>query len=216
MAGRYSIERELALDDFDPRRNPWLRRASRLVYENAWISVREDDVIRPDGQPGLYGVVTMKSWALGIVPLAENGDTFLVGQYRYSLEQYSWEIPQGGGAKDASPLVGAQRELREETGLSAARWAYLGETHTSNSVTDEVGCLFLAEALTAGPAEPDGTEQLRLWRLPLRQAWALALSGEISDAISIVGLARAVHFLDSDRTWQPIERAFPGFGRRPG
>lgn len=170
-------------------------------------------MIRPDGQPGIYGVVTMKNWALGIVPLAENGDTFLVGQFRYAHDQYSWEIPQGGGPKDLSPLVGAQSELREETGLEAARWTYLGETHTSNSVTDEVGCIFLAEELTAGQPEPDGTERLRLWRLPLRQAWAMALSGEIPDAISIVGLARAVHFLDSGRAWRPIQRTFPGLGR---
>jgi 8-oxo-dGTP pyrophosphatase MutT (NUDIX family) len=193
--------------------NPWQRRASRQVYENPWIRVREDKVIRPDGQPGIYGVVEFKTWALGIVPVTPEGDTFLVGQYRYTLGLYSWEIPEGGGSPLATPLEGAQRELEEETGISAAGWTYLGEAHLSNSATDEVGCIFLAEELSFGEARPEGTEQLRLRRLPLADAFRMAMTGEISDALAIVGLARAYHYLQSGRSWQPIERSFPGFGR---
>ena len=194
-------------------KNPWTRRGSRDIYENPWIKLREDQVIRPDGQPGIYSVVEFKNWAVGVVPLADNGDTFLVGQYRYTLDLYSWEIPEGGGPPDRSPLDNAQRELREETGIVAARWTYLGEAHLSNSVTTEVGCVFLAEDLTIGEPQPDGTEELRLWRLPLTEACEMAMSGQISDSLAIIGLLRARHYLDSGRTWQPIERSFPGLGR---
>jgi 8-oxo-dGTP pyrophosphatase MutT (NUDIX family) len=195
--------------------NPWRRLSSRSIYTNPWIHVREDQVIRPDGNPGIYGVVELQNWAIGIVPLTDDGDTFLVGQYRYTLDVYSWEIPEGGGPKSETPLAAARRELREETGIAAERWAYLGEAHLSNSVSDEVGCVFLAEGLTFGAAEPDGTEDLRIRRLPFAEAVEMALSGEISDALAIIGLLRADHYLRTGRAWQPIERSFPGLGRRP-
>ena len=197
----------------EPTRSPWTRRASRVVYDNPWIRVRDDRVIRPDGQPGVYGVVEMKSWAVGIVPLTDDGDTFLVGQYRYTLDLYSWEIPEGGASKLATPLDSARRELREETGIAAARWTYLGEAHLSNSVTDEVGCVFLAEGLAFGDAEPEETEELRVRRLPFAEAVAMALVGEISDALAVIGLLRADRYLRDGRSWQPIERSFPGLGR---
>jgi 8-oxo-dGTP pyrophosphatase MutT (NUDIX family) len=193
-------------------RNPWRRLASRPIYQNPWIKVREDQVTRPDGNPGIYGVVEFQSWAIGVVPLADNGDTFLVGQYRYTLDQYSWEIPEGGGSKDETPLASAQREIREETGITAATWTYLGEAHLSNSATDEVGCVFLAEGLTLGAADPDGTEDLALRRLPFEDAVRMALTGEISDALAVVGLLRADHYLRSGRAWSPIQRSFPGLG----
>lgn len=194
--------------------NPWVRLSSRDVYENPWIKVREDNVIRPDGNPGIYGVVEMKAWAIGIVAVTDTGDTLLVGQYRYPIDRYSWEIPEGGGSTPDSPLEGARRELREETGVTAATWTYLGEAHLSNSVTNELACVFLAENLTFGQSAPEGTERLELWRLPLAAAFEMAMAGEISDGLSIIGLARAHRFLQSKRTWQPIERSFPGFGRR--
>ena len=197
----------------EPTRSPWTRRASRVVYDNPWIRVRDDRVIRPDGQPGVYGVVEMKSWAVGIVPLTDDGDTFLVGQYRYTLDLYSWEIPEGGASKLATPLDSARRELREETGIAAARWTYLGEAHLSNSVTDEVGCVFLAEGLAFGDAEPEETEELRVRRLPFAEAVAMALVGEISDALAVIGLLRAHRYRRDSRSWQPIERSFPGLGR---
>jgi 8-oxo-dGDP phosphatase len=197
------------------QRGPWRRLSTRPIYRNPWIEVREDQVIRPDGNPGIYGVVEFQNWAIGVVPLAANGDTFLVGQYRYTLGFYSWEIPEGGGAKSETPLEAAHRELREEAGITAARWTFLGEAHLSNSATDEAGCVFLAEGLTLGEPEPDGTEELGLRRLPFAEAVEMALTGEISDALAVIGLLRADHFLRSGRAWTPVERSFPGLGRRP-
>jgi 8-oxo-dGTP pyrophosphatase MutT (NUDIX family) len=174
--------------------NPWQTRGSREIYINPWIRVREDHVIRADGQDGIYGVVEFKNYALGIVPVTDNGDTFLVGQWRYPLGAYSWEIPEGGGPLSVPLLASAQRELAEETGLTASNWTDLGPFHLSNSVTDEVGQIFLAQDLTAGDAQPEGDEVLAVRRLPLTEAYAMAMDGRITDGVSIIGLARAVHF----------------------
>lgn len=197
----------------DPTHNPWQRESSKLVYENPWMRVREDQVIRPDGKPGIYGVVEFRNWAIGIVPVTAEGDTILVGQFRYPLDHYSWEIVEGGGPKADSPLESAMRELREETGITANRWTYLGELALSNSVTDEIGCVFLAEDLTFGESEPEGTEQLAIKRVPLEEAYRMAMTGEIADGLAIVGLARAYHYLQSGRSVEPFERSFPGLGR---
>ena len=175
--------------------NPWQTRGSREVYINPWIRVREDHVIRADGRDGIYGVVEFQNYALGIVPVTDSGDTFLVGQWRYPLGLYSWEIPEGGGPLSTPLLASAQRELAEETGITAATWTDLGLFHLSNSVTNEAGQIFLAQGLTLGDARPEGDEVLALRRLPLTEAYAMAMDGRITDGVSIIGLARAVHYL---------------------
>ena len=175
--------------------NPWRTRGSREVYVNPWIRVREDHVIRADGRAGIYGVVEFQNYALGIVPVMDNGDTFLIGQWRYPLELYSWEIPEGGGPLSVPTLEGAKRELAEEAGLTASSWTDLGLFHLSNSVTNEVGQVFLAQDLTFGTPTPEGDEVLTLRRLPLLEAYAMAMDGRITDGVSIIGLARAVRFL---------------------
>ena len=173
----------------DSQRNPWRTVFSREIYDNAWISVRENQVIAPDGAPGIYGVVSMKNRAVGVVPLHADGSVTLVGQFRYTLDQYSWEIPEGGCPPDETPLDCARRELREETGLSAATIEPLGgEIHLSNSVTDERGYLFLATDLTPGQAAPEGTEALQTCRVPLQKAVEMALRGEINDGLSVLAL----------------------------
>ena len=176
-------------------KNPWRTRGSREVYVNPWIRVREDHVIRADGQDGIYGVVEFQNIALGIVPVTEEGDTYLVGQWRYPLGLYSWEIPEGGGPLSIPTLESARRELAEETGLTASVWTDLGRFHLSNSVTDEAGQIFLAQGLTLGEAEPEGDEVLSLRRLPLREAYEMAMDGRITDGVSIIGLARAEAYL---------------------
>jgi len=182
-------------DMADEPLNPWRTRGSREIYVNPWIRVREDHVIRADGCDGIYGVVEFQNHALGIVPVTDDGDTFLVGQWRYPLGLYSWEIPEGGGPLHLPLLESAQRELAEETGLTAATWTDLGPFHLSNSVTDEAGQIFLAQNLTIGQPTPEGDEVLALRRLPLLETYAMAMDGRITDGVSIIGLARAVRFL---------------------
>ncbi len=166
----------------------WLTHGVRRVYENPWIEVDEHRVTTPGGSPGIYGVVSFRSIAIGIVPVDWEGRTTLVGQYRYPLDAYSWEIPEGGGRPDVSPQESAARELAEETGLRAARWHEFLRLHTSNSVTNELGILYLAWDLSEGSAAPEDTEELAIRRLPLAEAIDLAMAGEVTDAMSLAAL----------------------------
>ena len=171
----------------DETNNPWLTVSSKRVYDNPWITVREDRVVRPDGEPGIYGVVHYKNLAVGVLALEEDS-VYLVGQYRYPLQSYSWEIPEGGCAEGEEPLRAAQRELMEETGLEAECWQTLGEAYLSNSVADEYAVWFLATGLVPGERRPEGTERLSVRRVPLTEALTMALDGEITDALSLVAL----------------------------
>lgn len=178
-----------------PESNPWKTLASRTVYDNPWISVREDTVIRPDGEEGIYGVMETRI-ATGVVPIDSEGYTYLVGQYRYPTNVYSWEIPEGGADPGEDPLSAIQRELKEETGLVARKWIALGgEFHLSNCISSEVGFVFLAEDLTQEEAEPDGTEVLQVKRLPLADAIAMVDDNTIVDAVSIIALLRAERYI---------------------
>ncbi len=174
-----------------PTGNPWKTLSSKPIYNNPWISVREDQVINPSGGNGIYGVVSFKNLAIGIVPVDAAGNTWLVGQYRYTLNEYHWEIPEGGGSIGIDPLDSARRELQEETGILARTWTLLSNIHTSNSVTDEVGYLYMAQELTFGESEPEETEQLRVWKLPLAEAIELVMQGKITDSLSMAGLLMA-------------------------
>jgi 8-oxo-dGTP pyrophosphatase MutT (NUDIX family) len=169
-------------------KNPWTTVNKNVVYDNAWIRVREDQVIRPDGSPGIYGTVHYKNKAIGILPIDEEGCIYLVGQYRYPLDQYSWEIPEGGCPEGEEPLEAARRELVEETGLTAENWELLGTAHLSNSVSNEEAFWFLATGLRQGIAQPDGTEELALQRVHFDEALQMVASGEITDALSVLAI----------------------------
>jgi 8-oxo-dGTP pyrophosphatase MutT (NUDIX family) len=176
------------MNDVD-RTNPWKTLSARVVYDNPWIRVREDQVLRPDGLPGIYGVVQFKNRAVGVLPVDHDGSVWLVGQHRYPLDTYSWEIPEGGCPDVESPEETAHRELLEETGLTAGRIQPLGgPIHLSNSVSDEVGYVFRASDLHAGLSQPEGTERIHVRRFSWDQALSMLDSGEITDSLSVIAL----------------------------
>lgn len=168
----------------------FVRRSRRVAYENAWITVWDDEVSRPDGSPGIYGVVHFANVAAGVVALDDQDRIVLVGQHRYTLDAYSWEIPEGGVPDGEAALDGARRELREETGVEAATWHELARVDLSNSISDERAVLFLATDLTHGAAEPEPTEALEIRWVPFDEALAMTLDGRITDALSVVAIGR--------------------------
>jgi len=174
----------------DDRTNPWTTLSSRTVYENAWIRVEEHEVVNPSGGQNIYGKVCFKNRAVGIIALDAHDNVYLVGQHRYPLDHYSWELPMGGAALEEDPLGAAARELKEETGLRARRWRELMTLHTSNSITDEIGYVFVAEELTLGEQSLEETEALEVKVLPFAEACRWALDGRITDAISVAGLLK--------------------------
>jgi 8-oxo-dGTP pyrophosphatase MutT (NUDIX family) len=179
----------------DQNANPWKTISNQISYENPWIRVEHREVLNPSGGAGIYGVVHFKNTAIGIVPLDNEGFTWLVGQYRYTLEHYSWEIPEGGGPIGTDPLKSAKRELLEETGITARRWTPLLEMHTSNSVTDEYGLVYVAQDLELGKAQPEETEDLKVWRLPFAEAVEMVLRGEITDSLSMIAILKVNEWL---------------------
>ena len=168
----------------------WKKLSSRTIFENDWMRVLEDHVVNPGGGENQYGYIHFKNRAIAILPLDDGGNTWLVGQDRYTLGEYSWELPMGGAPFDEAPLDAAKRELREETGLSASRWSEVMRLHTSNSITDELGIVYLAEGLTDGETAFEETEDLRIRKLPLADAVQLVYNGEITDAISVAAILR--------------------------
>ena len=178
------------MNDQDPRESPWRRRSRQLVYENPWVNVLHDEVDRPDGQPGIYGVIHFLNHAVAIVAIDDRDRVALVGQWRYTIDAYSWELPEGGVPPDETPLDGARRELREETGIVARTWHEIGRVAVSNSVTDELGTIFLATDLVAGIPAPDGTEDLRVRWIGFDAALAMIDAGEITDLLTVAALER--------------------------
>ncbi len=171
-------------------KNPWTMLSQATVYENDWIRVDHHEVLGPSGGPGVYGTVHFKNQAIGVVPIDESGRVILVGQYRFPLGAYSWEIPEGGGSRSVTALESAQRELCEECGLAARRWMEIQCMDLSNSVSDEHSTVFLAWELSEVPAQPDEHEILQIARVPFWEAVERVKSGEIRDAISVAALLR--------------------------
>jgi 8-oxo-dGTP pyrophosphatase MutT (NUDIX family) len=173
-----------------PEENPWKIVAQKAVYDNPWINVTEFDVLNPSGNPGIYGKVHFKNIAIGVLPLDDEMNTYLVGQYRFPLEQYSWEMPEGGASLDTDPIASAKRELLEETGLKADNWTEILRIHLSNSVSDELSILYLARGLKQFEAEPEETEQLIVNKLPFEKVYQMVCRGEITDAMTVAAVLK--------------------------
>jgi 8-oxo-dGTP pyrophosphatase MutT (NUDIX family) len=167
---------------------PWLRHRRSVGYRNRWLTVWHDEVTRPDGEPGIYGVVHFENTAVGVVAIDEEDRVAMVGQHRYAFDAYHWEIPEGGSPRAEDSLEGAKRELAEETGLTARSWREIGRWELSNSVTDEAAVAYLATDLQHGEAKPDPEEQLEFRWLPFEEVMALIERGEITDALTVLPL----------------------------
>ena len=172
------------------RNDAWQTESAAVVYENPWITVSHHQVITPGGTEGIYGVVSFKNHAVGILPIDEKGGTWLVRQSRYPHDAYTWEIPEGGAPKGESLLNAAMRELQEETGLEAKHWQTWMELQTSNSVTDECATIYLAEGLSQGDAALESSEDITVKYLPIKEAVAMVNRGEIVDAMSVAALLK--------------------------
>ena len=193
-----------------PHGTPWRDNGSRAVFENAWMAVTEHDAVAPTGRPATYGKVHFKNLALAILPLHDDGTVTLVGQHRFAMMDYVWEIPEGGGALDVDPLESAKRELREEAGLEAAEWREVLRFQISNSLTDERGVGYLAMGFSAVEKDPDETEVLALERVPFREALDAAVGGWIQDGMTVAMLLRAYHMAREGELPEPLARLMLG------
>jgi 8-oxo-dGTP pyrophosphatase MutT (NUDIX family) len=174
----------------DLDKNPWITLSSEEVYESPWIRVTKHDVTNPGGHPGTYSVVHFKNLALGIIPLDDEMNTWLIGQYRYPIDQYTWEIPEGGGKIGIDPVESAKRELLEEAGITAKKWTKIQEMHLSNSATDEFCLLYLAQDLEIGESEPEPDEMLQLVKIPFDEVYRMVCDGRITDSLSVTAVLK--------------------------
>lgn len=180
--------------------NPWQKISSKLVYDNPWISLSEYEVITPAGKPGIYGKVHFKNIAIGVIAIDKEDNTYLVGQYRFVLDTYSWEIPEGGCPEGTDWLDAAKRELKEETGFNANTWTEILKMDVSNSVSDEFAVVYVAEDLIAGDSEPEETEQLQIKKMPFSEALNWVMEGKITDSISVAAILKLQQLRTSQST----------------
>lgn len=171
-------------------RGPWKTLKEDERYRSPWIAVSQHDVIDPSGRQGIYGVIHFVNLAIGVVPLDEDLNTWIVGQYRYPIQQYSWEIPEGGGRRDVPPLESAQRELREEAGIAADRWQEILRMDLSNSASDEHAIIYVAQGLSFFPPEPDHDEELALRKLPFAELYGMVMRGEVRDSLTVAAVMK--------------------------
>ena len=179
--------------------NPWKKLSSTLKYENDWIRINEDQVLTPAGKPGIYGVVHFKNRAIAVIPLDEEYNTWIVGQFRYAPESYEWEVPEGGCPPDELPVETARRELQEETGLKAESFELIQEMQLSNSATDEISYTYIAKGLTITDTDHEETEIIRVRKLPFEQLFQMAMNGEIKDALSVAGILKTKILIDQGK-----------------
>ena len=176
--------------NMESQQNPWKKISSEVKYDNPWINLTEYKVITPAGTEGIYGKVHFKNIAIGVIALDKEGNTYLVGQYRFPLDLYSWEIPEGGCPEGTDWLTAAKRELKEETGFEALTWTEILQMHVSNSVSDEFAVVYVAQDLIAGDAAPEDTEDLQVIKMPFKQAVEWVMEGKITDSISVAAILK--------------------------
>ena len=174
----------------DEHKNPWETKSDEIVYQNNWIEVQHHEVTTPAGTEGVYGVIHFKNLAIGIIPLDQDNNTWVVGQYRYPLKKYSWEIPEGGGVIGIDPLNSAKRELLEECGIVAQDWEKILEMDLSNSATDEHAILYVARNLSFTHAEPEETEDLQVKKIPFEELFQMVMNGEAQDAMTVAAVLK--------------------------
>lgn len=176
--------------------NPWITKKSEHIYESPWIKVTKHDVLNPVGNPATYSVVNFKNLAIGVLPIDNEGFTWLVGQWRYPIEEYSWEIPEGGGPLNIDPLESAKRELKEETGIVASDFKEIMRLHLSNSATNELAIVYLAKNLVFNEAEPEESEVLQVKKIHISEAFEWVMQGKITDAISVAAILKVKVLMD--------------------
>jgi 8-oxo-dGTP pyrophosphatase MutT (NUDIX family) len=177
--------------------NPWTTKSSEVKYENPWIKIVENKVLNPSGNDGIYGVVHFRTYAIAVIPLDEHYNTWIVGQYRYPLDSYEWEIVEGGCQKDSStPLETAKRELHEEAGLKADHYQMILEMQLSNSTTDEVSYSFVAKGLTYIGEEPEEDEKISIRKLPFDEVFQMTMRGEIRDGLAVATILKTKLLID--------------------
>ncbi len=177
--------------------NPWVTKSTENVYESEWIRVSKSNVVNPAGNPAIYSVVHFKNLAIGILAIDREYNIWLVGQFRYPVNEYSWEIPEGGGKIDVHPIDSAKRELKEEAGIVAKNYSEFMRLHLSNSATDELAIVYLATGLSFEEAEPEESEVLQIKKLHLNEAFNWVMQGKITDAISVAAILKAKWLLDN-------------------
>lgn len=171
--------------------NPWTTLSKEQVHESPWISITKHEVLNPNGTPGKYSTIHFKNLAIGVLPLDKDYNTWIVGQYRYPINKYTWEIPEGGGHLDVAPLDSAKRELSEETGITAQKWTKIQEMHLSNSASDEFCILYVAQNLSLGESHPDDDEELEIKKVSFNELYRMVLDGEVTDSLSVAAVLKA-------------------------
>jgi 8-oxo-dGTP pyrophosphatase MutT (NUDIX family) len=179
-------------------KNPWKTLKIKEVYDNPWINVKEHEVVTPGNTKGIYGVVHFKNLAIGIIPIDNDGNTYIVGQYRYPHKKYSWEIIEGGGTINVNPVESAKRELLEEAGIKAQKWTKILEIDLSNSATDEHAIIYVAQGLTFHKSSPEDTEDLVIKKIPFQDFFSEIYQGKHQDSLTVSGVLKAQLMLENE------------------